>query len=140
MAVTTPEQWLNDYEEVTLPSGKTVGVRQFDVISILTEDGEVPTVLRPVIDNMIMQTESGQQAEEMKMDSEAFASMGRLFDRLIDACWVAPKLVETREQVLAGEGITKDMIGFNDKVYLFSWAMGGEQQLNATTTFPEGQK
>lgn len=135
LEITPVSAWLEDYETVRLPSGKVVGLRQVDVLSILTADGEIPNILLPVVQGHM---KTGGQAS-MEVDIKDLAPLNHLLERLTRACFVKPAIVDDLDAVKAGDGITVDMVSYQDKIALIAWNMGGQAQIDAATTFLEQQ-
>lgn len=129
------DQWLDDAQEVTFSNGKAAKLRDFDVLSVITQGGEVPTVLRPVV-NQMMGSGGTKQQSESDFDPQTLVGMKEVLDRVTRACWVEPKLVSV-EEAAERKGIHIDMIPFSVKMEIFNWAMGGVAAQNAATNFPQ---
>ena len=138
LEITPISGWLDDYETVKLPSGKVVGLRQVDVLNILTVDGEIPNILIPAITGHMALSQGDNQ--NLEMGIEDLVQLNNLLDRLARACFVNPKIVADMDAVDRGEGITVEMVSYIDKTSLIAWNMGGQAQLDATATFLNEQE
>lgn len=137
LEVTSASSWLTDYEPVLLPSGKVAGLRQVDVLSILTSDGEIPNILMPIVQGNISQSQI--QGGEMQMQVKDLVPLNHLLERLTRACFVQPAIVDDMEAVKRGEGITVDMVSYTDKVFLIAWNLGGQERVDAAARFLKEQ-
>lgn len=138
MAITPVSAWLDQYEEVELPSGRTVGLRQPDVLCLITADGNVPNLLRP----MLTQQMGGKPAKlptESEVTLEDLQALTEMLNRVARACFVEPAIVETMDDVRAGKGVMVDMIPYADKVALISYGMGGKRAIEAGIRFLKQQ-
>ncbi len=136
LEITPISAWLEDYELVEMPSGKVVGLRQVDVLSIITADGQIPNVLLPIIQGNMTPQEAGQ----IEMSFEDLKPLNQLLGRLTRACFVEPAIVEDMEDVKRGDGILVDMVPYNDKISLIAWNLGGQARVDAAQTFLEQQE
>jgi hypothetical protein len=139
--ITSIDSWFDDIEVVTLPSGRNVGLRQVDVLYILSDEGEIPNFLLDQIGGHI----SGEapdvvsEAKDQQVSMEDMEGIKKLLDRLVFACWAKPPVSNDPAKIEAREAIGTHMIALQDKFALLTWAMGGETAVEASRTFPEKQ-
>lgn len=133
--MTSLSAWLEAYETVTLPSGKVVGLRQADILALLMPDGRVPNVLAPLVETLM--TGKAAATNLNITDTNDLAAIKALFDRVTRTCLVFPRIVD-EAAMLRGEGITVEMVSFDDKTAIFNWAAGGRAALAAAQSFPDG--
>ena len=139
MSMTTEQilaQFLGDGrgDEVTLPSGLTYRLVQADILSLVDEDGHVPNLLRGVVNGERQEAQSEDEARDMLAQMTDAAPF---LNRVTRACLVCPAIVDD-EGMARGEGITLAQVPLMDKVALISYAMGGEQALQAVR-FPSAE-
>lgn len=134
MTISPVSAWLNEFEEVALPSGKVVGLRPVDVLNILTSDGRIPNVLLPIIQQ---QMNGESQGMSDKMTTDDLLELTRVLEKLVRATFVEPRIVDTPADMESGRGILSSMIGFNDKLAVLAWGLGGQAALDAAKTFPD---
>jgi len=120
----------SDGELIELPSGKVMRLRQLDVLSVIGEDGSVPNFLLPLL---------SRQKSSAEPNPEDILKMGPLLNKVALQSVVEPAIVNTMDQVKAGEGILLSMISMEDKMTLLSYAMGGAAAINATMRFQRKQ-
>jgi len=138
LEITPISAWVEDYETVQLPSGKVVGLRQVDVLNILTADGRVPNMLLPVVQGH-MDGVNVNENGEMVVDVDELPRLNQLLNRLTRSSFVKPAIVDTREQVERGEGILCEMVSYADKIALITYSMGGKAAIDASKKFLEQQ-
>ena len=87
LEITPVSAWVEEYEIVYLPYAKKhVGLRQADVMSILTSDGQIPNMLLPVIQGQM----TPSQAQSMEVDMDDLSQLNGLLNKLVRACFVQP--------------------------------------------------
>lgn len=119
-----------DGEVVEMPSRRFMRLRQLDVMDVLTPDGSVPNFLLPLL--------SGQRSQ-VETTAEDMLNLAPLLKRVAEQSVVEPKIVQTMEQVNAGEGILLSMIPMNDKMAMLNYAMGGAAAVQQATRFLQKQ-
>lgn len=119
--------WFDDYEIVTLPSGKPAGLRQVDILYILSDDGDIPNFLLDQIGGHIsgVRASAEEAPEEHQMSMDDLKGIQKLLDKLVLACWASPPVSNDPAKVESREAISTSMISLGDKMALFTWAMGG---------------
>lgn len=138
--LTPIEDWLSSFEEAILPSGKKPGLRQVDVVSILTDDGQIPNILMPII-QMLMDEATGRKSTkptieiDMQFGAQDLVDFHRALEKLTRACFAHPQIVDTQADVDAGKGILLHHVSLTDKLALIPWAMGGQRAIDAAKTF-----
>jgi hypothetical protein len=128
--LTSLDQWLTAYEVVTLPSGKSVGMKPVNVLTLMERSGKIPTFLR-----MNMEVGTGKRKEREAPTTEDNMEMQALADNVIRAGLVYPPLVATEDEERAGKGITLLRFSINDKLAVLGWALGGAAAVEAVNTF-----
>lgn len=113
-----------------MPSRRFMRLRQLDVMDVLTPDGSVPNFLLPLL--------SGQRSQ-VETTAEDMLNLAPLLKRVAEQSVVEPKIVQTMEQVNAGEGILLSMIPMNDKMAMLNYAMGGAAAVQQATRFLQKQ-
>jgi len=121
------DSWFDDYETVTLPSGKKAGLRQVDILHILSDDGSIPNFLLDQIAGQINGDEapSSDIPDEPNISLEDLQGIQKMLDRLVQACWAYPPVSDDPKKIEAREAIAISMISLTDKMSLLTWAMGG---------------
>jgi hypothetical protein len=113
-------------EEVQLPSqagtDKAVLLRRPDVIDLIASDGNVPDLLS----DLVMRGVNGGEQVELGITKENLPDIGKTLDIVAKACFVQPKLWDNAEA--DGEHIPVKWLTFQDKSFVFAWALGGEYQ------------
>lgn len=118
--------WKQQTGKVRLPSGNEATLRQVDVLSILSEGGDVPNVLQDLL--------NGSGKSEVKV-TDMLSAMP-LLNRIARLAFVAPAVVD-EGAAERGEGITVHQVSMYDKVAVMLWCMGGEAAVNAVRMFLE---
>lgn len=139
LEVTPVSAWLDDYELVTMPSGKVVGLRQTDILSLILEDGTTPNFLIQFIQGHMgaLPINANEQAQ---LDEEDLIKLSPILNKLTIACYANPPIVNTMEEVKRGEGLLLHMVSLEDKISLILWGMGGARAVEAAGRFFEQQK
>ena len=119
-----------DGEIVELPSKRRYRLRQLDVMSATGEDGSIPNFLLPLL--------SGAKGTAEPKPEDILA-LGPMLNRIASQCVVEPAIVADMEAVNRGEGITLSMIPMQDKMAMLSYAMGGQDAVNAAMRFQQKQ-
>lgn len=129
--LTSLDTWLAAYEVVTLPSGKSVGMKPVNVLTLMERSGKIPTFIR-----MNLEVGTGKRKEPPAPTAEDNMEMQALADNVIRAGLVYPPLVATEDEERDGKGITLLRFSINDKLALLGWALGGAAAVEAANTFP----
>lgn len=115
-------------ELVKLPSGRVMRLRQLDMLSMVDEGGNVPNFLLAQLSGK----KSGAAAES---DPADILLMGPLLNKLALQCVVEPAIVDTAEEMKAGQGITLIMIPMMDKMAMLNYSMGGQASVDSAMRF-----
>lgn len=118
--------WKQHTEIVTLPSGNDVTLKQVDILSILSENGDVP--------NFLLDLMSGGGGGDVKM-RDMLASMP-LLNRIARLAFVSPAIVDESSKA---EGISIHQVGMYDKLAVMMWCMSGKEAVDAVRRFLEQQ-
>lgn len=129
--VTPIADWQPAVEEVKLPSGKSAMLKRPDLVELISGEGDIPDVLTTLILSMI----SGNERQELKITQESLPQIFRSLNVIAKACFVEPKLWD--QDHAEGEYIPLSWLTFNDKGFVFAWALGA--QYEPAATFPAQQ-
>jgi len=119
--------WKQTTSQVTLPSGNEVTLRQVDVLSILSENGDVP--------NFLLDIMNGGGKGEVKV-TDMLAAIP-LLNRIARLCLVTPRIAEDEDT--GDGGISIHQVVMYDKLAIMMWCMGGEAAIRAIRNFLEQQ-
>lgn len=140
MPISNIQEWLQPEEltELYLPqSRKVVGVRQVDPLSLIGEDGQVPNLLRGVLEG---QANVNGNVSMTQTSAEDLAASTKFLNRLAKAVIVSPPVDDDDSAaVKAGEAIPVSFIPLADKAQILAYAVGGQAALSAVQTFPDEQ-
>lgn len=118
----------------SMPPDLRVLARKVDLISLLDLNGEIPDpltnmVLSALTGGAIIQKPVGTDPKELMLFTE-------LINRTVVACLVQPA-VTTDPNPPADSGLVPiQRLSFEDKLFLFNWAIGGNLYAKSAT-FPE---
>lgn len=109
------EEWRRQREhgeDLTLPSGLVVQVRQVSLLD-LAGSGQIPQTLRPKIDELI-----GSSGKASKTTLDQLGKFADVLDLVCERCLRGPV------------GLTTDELPYGDKIVIFNWAneMSGKLQ------------
>lgn len=111
-------------EEVQLPSQKDtdkgVLLRRPDLIALISGEGDVPDVLT----GLVMASLKGKR-EETELTAETLPQMLKSLDVIAVATFVEPKLW-MGDEVSADDRMPVKWLSFEDKGFIFAWALGAE--------------
>lgn len=135
--------------ELELPSGNVALVRAMRITDMLAE-GFFPENLRAEILTQIGKAE-GQNTGSSQMDivdlqkmfedPEKMGEMFDIFDKVLLKCVVEPKVLPAPENEADrdDELLYADEVDMEDKVFIFQWAVGGDDDLTSfRKEFSEG--
>lgn len=134
--------------ELELPSGNVALVRAMRITDMLAE-GFFPENLRGEILTQIGKAEGGQESssldpgniQKMFEDPEKMNDMFSVFDKVLLKCVVEPKVLPAPENEADrdDELLYADEVDLEDKVFIFQWAVGGDDDLTSfREEFSEG--
>lgn len=131
MAVITAKEWLEQYEEVLMPSGKRLGLRKADPFSLIMRDGHIPDLLTHMIteaiDNRGEEALSQEEmASTMHADADTIEEMVAILNRVAHACMVSPSVSLEDEFDIEANIVGISHVTFEDKMHMLVWAMGEE--------------
>lgn len=135
MATTTGAAW-RQMEEHTLPSGKVARLRKPDVFALATSDGVPDFFTQQVLAGLKGHEAKLPTAEEM--GPEDLRQLGQLLDLFTRACFGEPVIVDKPEAEMGEHEIGIQHVEIMDKLYVYQWAMGGEES-RAAQSFLEKQ-
>ncbi len=137
--ITSVSAWLEDYDIITLPSGKVVGLRPVDMLSLILEDGSAPNFLIQFVQGHMENVPMNAQGQP-EMDVKEMRDLLTLLNKVARVCFADPIIVDDMEAVQRGEGILLSMISLEDKMALLPWGMGGQSAVDSASRFFEQQK
>jgi len=134
--------------ELELPSGNVALVRAMRITDMLAE-GFFPENLRGEILAQIGKAEGGKESssldpdniQKMFEDPEKMNDMFAIFDKVLLKCVVEPKVLPAPEDDADrdDELLYADEVDLEDKVFIFQWAVGGDDDLTSfREEFSEG--
>lgn len=139
LEITPVSAWLNDYDPVRLPSGKVVGLRSVDILSLILEDGSAPNFLTQFVEGHMSAVRMDKNGMP-EMDGDDMKRFVVVINKIARACFANPPIVDDMEAVQRGEGILLSMISMEDKSALIPWGMGGQAAIDNASRFFEQQK
>lgn len=124
-------------QDLEVPSGNVCLVKRPDTLKMLLQGGTIPNALMPIIKEHLATGEGTEQAPKDEIiartlaDAGALEGMVEMIDKVVVACVVEPKVLRVPEDEddRDEDNLYVDEIDFADKVYIFSWAMGGADDL-----------
>lgn len=142
---TTVADWKKDatgiglLHDLKLPSGKVAQCRRVGIETFL-KLGMIPNSLASVIQRQISKAQKGAQVDDqefelelMKMleDPSKLGEIVELADSVTLFCVVQPKLQKAPEDPAdrQDDKLYVDEVDLEDKMYIFSWAVGGPEDL-----------
>lgn len=141
---TSAKSWKKKAQtELELPSGNVALVRAMRITDMLAE-GFFPENLRGEILGQIGKAENGvgkpgdptdgaDAIQKMFEDPEKMSDMFEIFDKVLLKCVVEPQVLpvpaddEDRDEEL----LYVDEVDLEDKVFIFQWAVGGDDDLTS---------
>ncbi len=145
--VTSASQWKKKSgDELSLPSGNVCLARR-PGIDIFIKKGMIPNSLMPLVQEMLNENKPPSQraAENIDVTPELIEQMSDLYNSICIYAVVEPKVFnvpmqadpsdpssfipvpeDERDQV---EGLYVDEVDFDDKQFIFQWALGGTSDL-----------
>ena len=136
----TAEAWRSGetLHDVQVPSGKWAQARRV-ALPTFVQRGMIPNSLMPMISKAINSGELDVQEAAKDLDADMLQDIMSLYDVITVECVVQPKvkaLPEKLEDRLDPEQRSPDFlyvdeIDFEDKVFLFQWAVGGTSDVEA---------
>ncbi len=135
LRIASADDFLSENEVVQLPSqaGSDAGVllRRPDIVSMMAAgDGDVPDILSSMVVRMLNEKPGAAgPAQELKITAENLPQVMQSINTIAVAAFVDPPLTLAAEP---HDGrIPVSRIKFEDKVFVFGWAIGGEQTAGA---------
>lgn len=125
MVVTSGAAWRTT-EIKTLPSGKVARLRKPDVIDLIMGDGTIPDALTPIIMAGLKGEQVTDQIDWAKLTPEQIAGLFGLLNKVAAGAFVEPRIVDKPESEMGDGEIGIEHVEFNDKNFVFSWAMGAD--------------
>lgn len=127
---TTAQQWKKASQGVPLevPSGNTALVRN-PGMQIFMQRGLIPNSLMPIVRQAMSGKPLDLKAEDMT--EQHLEDMLALFDAVTVYCVVEPKVlaVPADGEERAEDVLYVDEVDFDDKQFIFQWAVGGTKDL-----------
>jgi hypothetical protein len=138
MTQTPISAWVTEDEELPI-GGRNYRVRSVDVLSVLNDDGGIPNMMLPLI-QQLMKIEQPKPKDEptAKTPEEGKKQLEELtntLNKITKAVLTYPPLVDDMEAVKRGEGVMLHHIPLDHKVSIMSWAMGGKAAMQASEKF-----
>lgn len=147
--VTAASEWKSKSkpEEVEVPSGNIALCRRAST-DIFLRKGVMPNSLMPIVEEALKKGETGDiKPEDVIKDIKAddLEDLMLMYDHVIYHIVIQPKLSLPPEKNEEGEEVSPrdpeklytDDVDFEDKVFLFNWAVGGTADVES---FREGQE
>lgn len=116
------DEWVQQTEIVTLPSGRTAELRRPDLVNLIGEEGNVPNVLANLVLSGI---QNGTTTIEVK-DVETFREILKALNVIAKAAFVFPELSDDPE--CSAPFVHVGKVPMNDKGWVFAWALGAQYQ------------
>lgn len=129
--VTAKDQWKKKGEEVDVPSGKVALCRRVSP-DIFLRKGVLPNALMPLVKEAL-KTGKAPDLEEADIKIDDVEDVLKMYDHVVKHIVIEPKLTLPPEKDEHGEEVEErdpdklytDEVDFEDKVFLFNWAVGG---------------
>jgi len=126
--IASAEDFAPKIEVVQLPSqigtDKAVKLRKPDLIGLIGKNGSVPDLLSQYVTQEISGKKRKKSGGEIEITGENFPQLMEMMDMICIAAFIEPKLAAIEEP--DGRHIPAAWIDFNDKSFVFSWALGTE--------------
>ncbi len=140
MAKVVGASFFNKPHELRLPNmaeDECVLVRKVDLMSLLDAKGDIPDPLT----NMVLATLAGGSITQKPIgaDPKELLMFTELINRVAIACFVEPRLTADPHPSADSELVYVNNLTFDDKLFAFNWAIGGNLY-SETATFPKEQK
>lgn len=129
-------------QEVKLPSGVAVLVRQPNVESLITEEGGVPDTLFDLMFSGIEPDKAEAKVKQMSNDEKRayLKAQLHLADQIVKQCFVSPMVVDSEPDYELDQIVIED-IPIKDRIYIMQWAMGnGEDSARTLARFRAEQR
>lgn len=130
---------------ITVPSGNTALVRT-PGMQVFVEQGVIPNALMPIIKEAMSKGMAPAESEmsEMVTDPDKLRDLIELANAITVFCCIDPKVEAIPTQVVDGEVVVIPMgdprrseeilyideVEFNDKMYIFNFAVGGPADMD----------
>jgi hypothetical protein len=128
LVIATPEAFQPATETVQLPSQEgtkqAVLLRKPDLVALMSGEGEMPDVLSELVSDEISGRKNGAKTRELQLTPEVVKRLMPLFDAVAIATFAQPRL--WREAESDGEHMPVAWLSFEDKAFVFAWALGAE--------------
>lgn len=121
--------------ELVLPSGNTCLARKRSLDAFITQ-GAIPNSLMGMIQQQMDVTEGkppdmDKELRELLSDSSKLADVVRLADAVVVSCVVEPQVCKNiaDHSKRNPDNLYVDEVDMDDKMFIFSWAIGGTKDL-----------
>jgi len=139
LQVTNASQWgkvVTEGKLVPLPGGNVARLKKYNIM-YLSKIGKIPNKLQAVVQGFISDP-AGADLSKVAADKDGIANMMELLDITVEMCFVEPKVVRPKKgQELAEDEISIEDVELNDKLYVFEWAQG---EVDSVEAFREKQE
>lgn len=133
LQVTSANQWgraVTEGKAIPFPSGNVARVRRYNIM-YLSKIGKIPNKLQAIVQGFISDP-AGADLSKVAGDKDGIASMMELLDITCEMCFIEPKVKKLKKgETLAEDEISVEDVDLNDKLYLFDWAQGEVDDVEA---------
>jgi hypothetical protein len=124
--------WKPKLEPLDLPSGKTIEVRQFDVLGMIlsNKDGEVPDFITSQVASDIS-GKGKKKTPALTMAGKDFPQLVKFVNQICRTVMVNPRICKGEEPNYEDGEISIDDMEVMDRMYIFETLMPHEEQFGA---------
>lgn len=123
-------------QELSLPSGNVCLARR-RTLDVFMKEGRIPNSLMSIVQQQMNETDGKNSSAmdeslgEIMDDPQKLADITRLADEVVIQCVVEPKVhrAPDDEEDRDDELLYVDEVDLDDKMFIFSWSVGGTKDL-----------